>query len=170
MRCTWVLFLLCLLLPACLQQSRARLHNTTDLLCSHLDSSSSLPDSDVRTHEKQSAGSLDYRLCALTLEAQYTDIPIPLGSEPIADFFRQDSDDEKGVILGYTHKAERQKMYDFFKAECPRLGWVDMGGMQGVESMLMFEKPDRLCMISFRSAGDEIAIIISVCPKISRDV
>ncbi len=109
--------------------------------------------------------SVDYQLRALSLEAQLSDIPIPLGSEPINEFFTQDPADGIGVVFGYTNKAEVSKLYDFFKDESIRLGWSFSGGIQSIESLLTFEKPDRICTISLRPLDGTTALIITVCPK-----
>lgn len=168
MRCSWILSILILILPACLHKSRARVLDTqkTDLLCSNLDNL--VPKKDEPTvivDQKQINDSTDYQLRALTLEAKLSDIPIPLGSEPINDFFAQDMPDGKGVVLGYTNTAELSSLYEFFKDEYVSLGWQFIGGIQSIESMLTFEKPDRICVISLRPLETSTALIITVCPK-----
>jgi hypothetical protein len=40
-----------------------------------------------------------------------------------------------------------------------------MGGIQDIESMLTFEKPDRVCSVSLRPSDDSDVFIIMVYPK-----
>ena len=40
-----------------------------------------------------------------------------------------------------------------------------MGGMQDIEAMLTFEKPDRVCSINLRPLADTQAFIMMVYPK-----
>jgi hypothetical protein len=137
MRCTWVLSLLLLILPACLHNSQARVIKEENI---------------------------NYRLRALSLEAKYNDIPVPLGSEPLYGFFKSSSE-EKGIVFGYTNKTDATELYGYFKAEFLRLGWSFMGGIQDIESMLTFEKPDRVCSVSLRPREEATALIIMVYPK-----
>lgn len=166
MRCTWVLSLLILILPACLQRSRARTlgaeHNA--LLCSSLDNLAPVKVCPEVRVDNQANGS-DYQLMALALEAKFGDIPIPLGSEPICDFFTHMPTDSMSIMFGYTNVTEASSLYNFFKTECLRLGWRLMGGIQSIESMLTFEKPDRICTISLRPLEAATALIITVCSK-----
>ena len=176
MRRTWVLSLLILVLPACLHKTRARLLSAehSDLLCSNLDNLVPVQAVCDVVAQKQESFGVDYRLIALSLEAKLSDIPIPLGSEPIPDFFAQEPQDELGVVLGYTSQTPVSKLYSFFKAECLRLGWLFCGGLESIESLLTFEKPDRICTISLRlldnsTTNNSIALIITVCPKSEPD-
>lgn len=168
-RSTWILSIFLLMLSACLPQSRARIftakHN--DCLCPNIDALVAVDapvSQSVGVKEKKDNG-VNYRLRALTLEAKFNDIPVPFGSEPISDFFMQEPDDTHGIVFGYTNISSIAKLYEFFKAECISFGWRFIGGMSGIETMLIFEKPDRACAISLRPLEDSTAIIITVCPK-----
>ena len=159
-----ILSLLILVLPACLHNSRARILKTkhSDLLCSNLDNLVPVQrQAEVRVQE--SPDNDDYRLRALSLEAKLSDIPIPLGSEPIRDFFAEAPVDDMNIVVGYTNMTDSSSLYNFFKTECIRLGWYLRGGFQRVESMLVFEKPDRICIISLRPCEASTALIISIC-------
>ena len=166
MRRTWVLSLIILILPACLQRSQARLFNTkqTDLLCSNLDKLVPANNSACEDHAEAN-DSVNYPLRALSLEAKFSDIPIPLGSEPINEFFTQDLADGIDIVFGYTNAMDASKLYNFFKDESIRLGWSFCGGIQSIESLLTFEKPDRICTISLRPLDGTTAFIITMCPK-----
>ena len=144
MRCTWVLSFLLLILPACLHNPQARI---------------------LKSCQKSDDKSVDCRLKALSLEAKYSDIPVPLGSEPLYDFFKQTPANAACVVFGYTNKTGAAELYNYFKAEFIRLGWNFMGGMQDIEAMLTFEKPDRVCSINLRPLADTQAFIMMVYPK-----
>lgn len=167
MHCTWVLSLLILILPACLQHSRARVLRTeqADLLCSSLDNSISEKKTDQGRSISRGNEEMDYRLKVLALEAKFSDIPIPLGSEPIYDLFKESPVNDKSILLGYANKAVQSDLCGFFRTEFLRLGWNFMGSLQGVESILTFEKPDRICSVSLRPAEDATVLIIMVYPK-----
>jgi hypothetical protein len=120
---------------------------------------------DTISSKKSADESIECRLKALSLEAKNSDIPIPLGSEPLCDFFKQSPADEKCIVFGYANKNSTSKLYCYFKTEFIRLGWNFMGGMQGVESILTFEKPDRICSVNLRPLEDSNAFIIMVYPK-----
>lgn len=160
MLCTWVLSLLLLILPACLHNPQARILKSEKLSLSI--------EQDVerdKSVQKLADDPIDYHLKVLSLEAKYSDIPIPLASEPLYEFFKQLPDDERCVVFGYTNKAEMSQLYGYFKNEFSRLGWNFMGGIQDVESMLTFEKPDRICSVNLRASDNSNALIIMVYPK-----
>jgi hypothetical protein len=163
MLCPWVLSLLVLILPACLQPSRARVFESQKTNTSNVGK-----DSSHETSIKPFDVAIDYRLNALSLEAKYSDIPVPLGSEPLYDFFKQAPCDERTTMFGYTNKSDLSELYTYCKTECIRLGWNFIGGMQDVESVLTFEKPDRVCSISLRPLDDANALIVMVYPKDNR--
>ena len=81
-------------------------------------------------------------------EAKMSDIPVPLSSQPITDYF-----DPAGasIMLGYKDKLlSMADVRDFYIREMERLGWQIEEQFIGYESQLRFTKPDRSCLISIR--------------------
>lgn len=162
---SWVFYLLILILPACLPRKQARVlkADASSPLCASLE----VDDLQKKSYHEDACSvpfDLESRLNVLSLEAKFSDIPIPVGSEPLYDFFAQPQSDDS-VIFGYTNKATMQDLYNFFRMEFSRLGWNFLGGIVGLEGMLTVEKPDRVCSVSLRAVDNVTVVVIIMCPK-----
>ena len=84
-------------------------------------------------------------------EAKLMDVPIPLDARPLVSYF--DESDEKGCSLGYTSDTSQEEVAFFYTQEMERLGWLQTVACETVESILIFEKPGRFCIVSLRPAS-----------------
>ncbi len=81
-------------------------------------------------------------------EAKQADIPIPMSAISLSRQYHVDADQ---VMLGYRdYTLSPQAIITFYEHEMERLGWRFVFAVSGYESMLQFEKPDRLCIVSIR--------------------
>jgi len=163
MQRSWTLYLLCLVLPACLHKPQARYH-------SEKDSFSTKPESSFASHFNHMSAdhfdNQDYRLLALSYEAKLPDIPIPVASDPIPYFF-EEREHVEDIALGYITATDIERLMSFFKAEFVQLGWKILAEAHYIESLLIVEKPDRICTVSFRSMDGFNIFIITVCLKVN---
>lgn len=83
-------------------------------------------------------------------EAKLSDIPIPIGSRPIKQYFEAASFEAPSFVLGYVSEQTIQEIALFYEAHMEQFGWVQTATFGGVEQLLMFDKPDQLCVISLR--------------------
>lgn len=84
-------------------------------------------------------------------EAKFSDIPSPLTAVPLTDYYHVDSG---SALFAYRDKKmSANELSTFYLTEMERLGWCNRLMVEGRESMLYFEKPDRICIVSIRSFG-----------------
>jgi hypothetical protein len=95
-------------------------------------------------------------------EAKMSDIPIPLSSQPITEYF-----DPAGtsVMLGYQDKhLSMTDVQEFYLCEMERLGWQIEEQFIGYETYLRFSRPpDRSCLISIRGNEAKESIKLVIC-------
>ncbi len=161
MRYSWTLCLLCFILPACLYKSQARVRPEKENFPLKPEFSTIIDSNTLNNGNLQNK---DYRLRALSCEAKLPDIPIPVASDPIPDFFveREDTND---IVLGYITEQDPVRLMTFFKAEFVQLGWKILAESHHIESLLIVEKPDRICTVSIRSLDDFNIFVITICLK-----
>lgn len=85
----------------------------------------------------------------LDCEARLADVPIFPKATPVAEYFAQ-SENEEGVVLSYLCQAERQEIRTFYENQMKGLGWRILASANSFESTQVFQKPDRLCIVSVR--------------------
>jgi len=88
-------------------------------------------------------------------EAKLSDIPIPLNSEPLADFF-QDMSEDKEIVLGYESFLSSKDAEQFYLQEMERLGWIRASSFNGRECLLNFKKPGKCCSVSIRTCSCDL--------------
>lgn len=76
-------------------------------------------------------------------QARLSDVALPLKITPVASGAGQHT-----VI--YTVKGTRAVLTDFYLREMERLGWVVVGYTDTSESLLLFDKTSRVCVVSIR--------------------
>lgn len=76
-------------------------------------------------------------------QAKLIDIPIPLDSEQILSGISANS-------YAFYSKDILQSIIHFYEIEMEFLGWQKIAEFIGFESLLVFEKPNKKCIISVR--------------------
>lgn len=81
-------------------------------------------------------------------EAILVDIPIPLFSNRIPVI----NDDSYGnqIVLGYQSTVTATELITLYREQMERYGWNLAQSFVGSESLLHFEKPTRVCLVSIR--------------------
>ena len=85
----------------------------------------------------------------LLQEARLMDIPVPLGVEPKPELAGDATVDQ--LVLGYVTELDMATLVVFYQREMERLGWQQLSYVAGVEQLLVFSKPGKLCAINFRT-------------------
>jgi hypothetical protein len=106
----------------------------------------------------------DYRLRALSYEAKLPDIPIPVACEPIPEFFVERGE-TRDIVLGYMTGMTSERLLDFFRTGFVQLGWKIVAESCCIESLLILEKPDRICTVNIRSLDGPSLFILTICQK-----
>ncbi len=91
------------------------------------------------------------------LEAKLTDIPLPVSCTPLPEYYNTTSE---RVVLGYRTPLSVDEAGSFYINEMERLGWWCGKQFSGYETLLSFEKPDRVCAVSIRPNRKKKADII----------
>lgn len=93
-------------------------------------------------------------------EAHIVDIPVPLQSKVLSHHFSQN--ENGGFFMGYSTHLKFDELFNFYATEMERFGWQGVGVARGSQEIIMvFEKPARFAVISFRTSGSSSLIIIS---------
>ncbi len=98
------------------------------------------------------------------LQARLVDIPIAVGAVPCLDLYDEVSS-YRGVMLQYKVSSPREDVIRFYTYEMERMGWQCIMLVHASEDLLIFDKPERLCAISIRSAGLQVLVVISTGAK-----
>ena len=81
-------------------------------------------------------------------ELMLADVPIPLyDSHLFAPYFDQSSED---VLLGYQTSLAVDQLVHFYDQEMERLGWKLIKLFQTHETVMCYETPYRICIVSLR--------------------
>jgi hypothetical protein len=93
-------------------------------------------------------------------EAKMADIPLPLSTVPIADYF----DTQKPTaMVGYLDRIHTlPDLTDFYIREMERLGWELKDTFEGYERNLYFSRPYGACLVSLRPHHNPAGIVIVV--------
>jgi len=101
-------------------------------------------------------------------EAKFSDIPIPLETMPLNDYFSHQNTATDPITAGYKTTMLLDEVTTFYLQQMERTGWRKVASVTGIESLLIFEKPDRVCAVSIRplskkhSNKQEVGIFIFV--------
>lgn len=79
---------------------------------------------------------------------EFPDIPVPAELTPLHDdsYIYREEDVRAGVLI-LRGRVDVGSLIRFFQVGLPRQGWVPKGGMRYRRSVLLFEKPDKSCVI-----------------------
>lgn len=90
----------------------------------------------------------DFLYDALACEAKLSDVPVPLGSCPLPYYFDEKNLNEgQDILLGYMSQQDEDSLLTFYEREMFANGWRLLACIKGSDSVLIFEKPDRICAI-----------------------
>lgn len=92
-------------------------------------------------------------------EARLYDIPIMISAKP--DYaYSQDSDT---AVIAYSVEATFHDIETYYTYQMERQGWRSYASIAAYEKTLIFEKPQKLCIISLRptNIARETKIVIS---------
>jgi len=93
-------------------------------------------------------------------EAKLSDVPIPISSQPIPEYCVQDISMPHQVMLGYVCALSPDDLVKFFNQEMERCGWRYISQFTGLERLMHYEKPDRVCSISLRPNLENTQVLI----------
>ena len=86
--------------------------------------------------------------------ARLHDVSFPLGVDPCKIRF------DEQVVLTYNSPQSLNELIVFYKRDMECLGWKERLVIEADESMLLFEKPSKMCVIVLRK-GSEVTLWIS---------
>ncbi|HAA02563.1 MAG TPA: hypothetical protein DCZ69_13300 [Syntrophobacteraceae bacterium] len=84
-----------------------------------------------------------------SLASEFPDVMVPHELElvPKATYVFQGPKTKAGVLV-YRGRVDGRSVFDFFQTSMPRENWQFKGGFQTKRSVLVFEKPDKICLIA----------------------
>ncbi len=78
------------------------------------------------------------------------DVPIPLQAVEKKNYYQAQPN---LYSIGYTVALERTDLVDFYRKQMELFGWHCWWETDGLESLLLFEKPHKQCAISIRQSS-----------------
>jgi hypothetical protein len=91
------------------------------------------------------------------------DIPVPIDAIEKRDYCQAKPD---VYAVGYTASENQDDLIAFYKQQMELLGWHCWWDTQGLEALLMFEKPHKHCAVSIRPGSSRKKTDIIVMQKI----
>lgn len=90
------------------------------------------------------------------------DIPVPIDAVEKRNYCQAKPD---VYAVGYTAHEDQEELIAFYKQQMELLGWHCWWDTQGLEALLMFEKPHKHCAVSIRPSGSRKKTDIIVMQK-----
>ncbi len=84
----------------------------------------------------------------LEIEAKLIDVPLMMGSTLLED--RSSISPDNQMALTWACQYDQTLIHDFYLQEMESLGWQRLMDLQSAETMLVFQKPKKMCVISLR--------------------
>jgi len=103
---------------------------------------------------KESKKAVDVHEC----EARLSDIALPLDGKPIKKFLGPQT-------FVYSIKKDVKELRSFYEQEMERFGWNLIALDNHHETLLIFDKPHRICTVSIRGIGSWKQVYITVVQK-----
>ena len=86
---------------------------------------------------------------AMPISYDFPDIQIPAELELVSgDSYVFQGTKTKAGLLVFKGRVEARSVLDFFQVSMPRENWQFKGGFRYKKSVLVFEKPERICLIN----------------------
>ena len=86
---------------------------------------------------------------AMPISYDFPDIQIPAELELVPkDSYVFQGTKTKAGLLVFKGRVEARSVLDFFQVSMPRENWQFKGGFRYKKSVLVFEKPERICLIN----------------------
>lgn len=102
----------------------------------------------IQTSIDVAAGAADQLAFDPILEAKLQDIPTMVGSVPVES---GPSMLPQGQLMqAWVSPYDQKLVTDFYVAEMENGGWQKLATIKGFETVLVFQKPKRICVISIR--------------------
>lgn len=106
-------------------------------------------------------------------EAKQTDIPVPLGSRLIKNKIKKkqayttthDNQQDHSSVMSYTTNMKEGDIALFYQQEMERLGWRQLASHVGDESYFIFDKPDKIVVVSLRAEGKGRRLVLYVSTR-----
>ncbi len=97
-----------------------------------------------------------------TLRAQLDDIPTFVGSSFI---FIDDISDQNQLSFGCSSQADIHTLKDFYLLEMENCGWQNIGSLELRDVALVFQKPQKICVIILDVQKDQTIVVIKMMKR-----
>ena len=95
----------------------------------------------------------------------FPDIQIPAELELVSgDSYVFQGTKTKAGLLVFKGRVEARSVLDFFQVSMPRENWQFKGGFRYKKSVLVFEKPERICLINVHEGPFYTYVEVYVTP------
>ncbi len=99
----------------------------------------------------------------------FEDIPIPMELNIVQnDSYVLQAVNQKGGLLTLRGRVDINSVINFFQSAMSREGWRQRGGFRYRRSVLLFEKPDKTCMINIYEKLYYTYVEVYVVPSTDR--
>jgi hypothetical protein len=134
-----------------------RKHNTskpvfTELSVDEIRATSKSDKTEVQTDNDAWSGKQTAAALIAECQARLVDIPVPLETHPIACSYTLS---RTQFLFEYVSTLSARALLTSYRAEFERCGWQEKACFMTDNVVLVFEKPQRMCVITYKSAGSK---------------
>ena len=108
----------------------------------------------LETHIDIAAVTADHASYNPEIEAKLNDIPTMVGSVPIETELMQPLP-EGQQMFAFACQYDQEMVANFYLFEMEQQGWQRIGSVKSFETVLIFQKPKKLCIVSVRSLATQ---------------
>jgi hypothetical protein len=127
----------------------------------------------LETNIDCAAGMADQTAYNPEIQAKLYDIPTMVGSVSIELEKTIHPDlvegllEEGQIMLGFLCQYDQEMVANFYNFEMENVGWQRIACIKGFETILVFQKPKKICIISIRSLSSKhknnYACLVHIC-------
>lgn len=90
-------------------------------------------------------------LSSEVVQAKLADIAVPFSTNIVFAYQAHSHNQSKGICAGFETTLTTQSISSFYEREMELMGWTKRASFESYESVFVFEKPNKTCVITMRS-------------------
>lgn len=94
-------------------------------------------------------------LSSENVQAALADIPLPFSTKMNFAYHAQSSDSAKKICAGFNSPLSVQDIALFYEREMELFGWIKRSSFTSFETLFVFEKPHKQCVVTVRQSHDK---------------
>lgn len=95
-------------------------------------------------------------------EARLQHVPLPLNAQraDVCGPLESGEQPKDQIIVCYLVDMTIDQLIDFYTEQMERFGWLQIGDFRSHQTLLLFERPDKLCAIALTAVAKRVQLTI----------